>query len=119
MTLPTVRLEDVPKPWRGTVSFLAFALAVATLAIGLVAFVRSEARAEATVTTRAVLADDLAKFKTEATSAATNAAREGAEKAVREAVAPIAIDIAKHRAEDDERVSELKRRVGWLESHGK
>jgi hypothetical protein len=115
VTLPTLKLEEVPKPWRGAAGFGAFVGMIGLVSLGFVGFVRSTARAEAEIATRQVLAQDLASFKVEAREAAERAAREGAEKAIREVVAPIALEIAKHRSEDDERVAELKRRVNQIE----
>lgn len=112
MTLPTIELRDVPRPWRPIVSFALFVLAIGTAAVLFLGWVKAEARAEARDETKVIMAGEVAAFK----SAALEAARDAASQAVRESVAPIASGFLQHKAEDDERVHQLDRRVDRLET---
>ena len=117
-----VAVSDLPKAWRGVVVIGTLVLIGAAGALGLTALVDDRARAQATVTTHEILAKDIEQFKEEAKAAAEVAARQGAETAVREAVGPLSstlIDVDKrqtrHEAMDDQRVTDLQRRVYSLE----
>lgn len=114
MTLPTPKIEDLPKPWRGAATLMSFIGTIAVIVLALVAGVQSVARAQAETTTREVLAKDIETFKREAMTAAERAAREGAEKAIREVVAPAVKDLAEHKARDERIAEDQQREIDRL-----
>jgi len=125
----SVGVGDLPRSLRGAAVLGGLAAAMLGLWAGLSAIVRSEARAEATATTRSVLAEDIEKFKVSASAAAATAARDGARQATedvtRNVIAPLAAKVdalttvaREHIARDeeaqrrtDEAIREIKQRT--------
>jgi len=105
--------EDIPRPWRQMVTFLAFAATIVGSALLFLAWVRAEARAEAKIAVQQTRAEDVAAYKLAALEAATAAAAG----AIRESVAPVLVEVQKHIARDEQGQRDTDRRLDKLEDH--
>lgn len=111
MTLPQIEYRDVPPDWKGVIGFIKFAIFIIAIVGAVGGFVRYEARAEA----RAFLDDGFVRsMRAEAIDAAQTAASMAVDKAIRETIAPVALDVARHRAEDDARVNAIQKDLDAL-----
>lgn len=104
----SLRLSDLPAPWRQPAGLLLFVALVLGGGWATVLIVRSLARAEA----QEVVREDREQFKADALAAA----RAGAKEAVRETVDPVLLELRAHDAWDRRAQDDNERRLDRLET---
>jgi hypothetical protein len=108
------------KRWLVVIAGANALVAAGSLVLASVAGARAghaEAATEVRVAAKDVLREEwMVRLEAETRRIATEAASAAADKAVRDAVGPVALEVAVHRAMDEQRQRETERRVEVLEN---